>query len=353
MEDMYHSKMDRLYILQKLILNEWEKAKEKGITQEKIEEYTEKIGKKISQSTIGKIFPNLDQYVSEDTKRENIIGILANDLMKVDPKTIDAILWLSGKDLLTGEEINNYVKRYSPQAQHQTYNSGELRSHVLKLLEKIKEKLDPVVTIYKRDEEGMVNSDKALLKMEKKGEYVGERRVVSEAPSFLTYPGDVLEKVIQGMQFSKETEKKIIEINNKRLDLFENNIEKYGERSIHSKNRLGDYLNCDPPKKGYRIQQINRCIELLGHPYYDMRLSDATHSLEWEGKTSAIFVRGIFREEDYVQKEQWGAASFLMSDKAFVLSFLLDFETEWDRLSKNQSKQDVIDFFRGLLVSCP
>jgi hypothetical protein len=143
-------------------------------------------------------------------------------------------------------------------------------------------------------------------------------------------------------------------MNEQRLKGFLFNLASYGERSIHSKPVLKNYLKeKDLSRTGWerRKEQIEHWITLLeSYEHYQVGLVETFPYFELKIKST---VRAMVRSPlDNGERDlclQYGPRYFLWSDENMVLWFFLDFENLWDTIpEEDRTKEQVIKFLRGL-----
>lgn len=369
MELMYPHKIDRYRIIQNVFRTQrslyGSGTPQRGISQAALAERV-----KISQTTISNI-ENLEKSLSfpkRHVSREDLLKVLTWGL-ELEQGKIDAVLWLYDEELLREDEIRRYMRGYLPNARPQDYTYEELRKLFLGLIQDVINHRSPpgvaqrvtVNNIIHADEEGMLNSDRELLRLESQP---GQRLMVTELPSHLTYPPEVYESEELLNQYLSDSQRmESREYSKQRAEQFLRNIDLYGERSIHSMPHIVEYLKDSPShKRRYRLNILEQrqkhveywCDLLKNRRYYDIRLAEMTPDIEIEIKSSVeVMVRPAYRYEMYEtenDRPMWGPRYIQWFDEVSVLRFLLDFEEQWDRLSKEQDKEWVVRFLENKLL---
>jgi hypothetical protein len=299
------------------------------------------------------------------TKRYSLLNILGWGF-KYRPEDIDLFLWLYRENdfhPLNEDEKHRYVtpknKRFPGCSDVET-----LRKRVLVLLKEalnkgiaISKDSPPIKVILDLAEEEQLEAGRALLEFET---LPGQRLVVMKYPSFLTYTPELLnlyiDKLIYPQIKSEEGKTEARRIRVERWGTFLDHLELYGERCIYPKLGVETYLSEIIPHYRLSLEErrahIRNMIALLvKYDHYQVALPDSRLGLEMGLKTVAAMMRGAPSGKPW-NKERivCGPRYIYWRDKTSILSFLLDFEREWDVIPKeNRDKEYVIPQLERML----
>jgi DNA-directed RNA polymerase subunit F len=322
----------------------------------------------VSQPAISNLegLESLDRSFQEGTKpgtRETLIEIatLGLGLPQID---VDALLWLFDLKTLDEYEIR-YCQQYTPEARPKEYRRGELRTHLLNLLDKwlVKRNAKLARTVKARmimewDESAQLEFREELLKIEGKP---GQRMIFGKYPSVLNCPNSFGAHRPGGeeLHLTEAGRAKAVAVMDERRKLFLTNLTVYGERCIHSKHLISDYLSSSFEHRlnwNQRKEQIENLIRLLKqHEHYEVALTDVEPNSEVEIKsTVAACLRGTERDTFHASNKALicGPLYVYWYDVTTVFSFYRQFERAWDSISeKLRDKDFVIEFLQRALDS--
>lgn len=351
MKPMYPSKVDCYRIIQILF-----RAKRKGRTQEEIEKEA-----KIPQTLISNV-QQLEQslkFPKRRVTREKFLSVLTTGL-KLPRDTVDAFAWLFDGEPLTEKEVGDFFKSYQPEPTAKWYKDDKgLRRLVLRQLRAVHNSyysstgsLETKVKIFSGEEQGELDAQKEMRQTER---LAGQRLLVTKFPSFLTLSAEahLIDESLRQVR-SPKGRQELRNINNETVPILTENIKLYGERSIHHKESLENYLNKDLRhylSLEHRRKQIERLIELLDYEHYEIGLEERIPNLEVETKIlQSVMIRATPHYERGAKVSGWGPRYVEFLDEASVLSFFLDFEEHWDMIkSENRDKKTIIPFLETIL----
>lgn len=360
---LYPAKIDRYRIIEKLVRWARETCRipetgEVGIKQTVLAQRAY-----VCQPTIS----NLENLATsfKDPKRcpnrEELIKVLTWGL-ELQQECIDPILWLYDGQPLTEEEIRRYIRGYLPEATPKNYTFAELRHLVLQQLEKIltdyarsdRIKRQPVKVIPSGGEHEELEAYAELLRMEQEP---GQSFMIIQHPSHLVHPPELHAsgELIRFPIISKKGRQRWLAMNEQRLEGFLFNLATYGERSIHSKSVLKNYLrekHLSRTQWEQRKKQIEHWITLLeSYEHYQVGLIETFPYFELKIKsTVGAMVRSPLDNCEKYPCLPWGPRYFLWSDEYTVLRFFLDFEHLWETIpEEDRTKERVIKFLRKVV----
>lgn len=322
----------------------------------------------ISQPLISNFegFESLDRLFQEGTKpgtREALIEIATLGL-QLPQKDVDALLWLFDLKILDDYEVE-YCRRHDPDFHVAEYHPGEMRAHVLALLDKwlSNRNAKPVRVVEARmimewDERAQVGFREELLKME---QYPGQRMVFGKYPSILNYPHSLGAEPLtpEDSYFSKRARTTMAAVMDKRKRVFLQNLADYGERCIHSKSLISGYLS---KRSGHRLslpqrrEQIENLIALLRQydNYQVAFVEDAPNSEVVIKSTAAACLRSMESDTHNASNKALicGPLYVYWYDVTTVFSLYRQFERAWDSIpARLRDKQLVIKFLEDALGS--
>jgi hypothetical protein len=322
----------------------------------------------VSQPSISNLegLESLDRSFQEGTKpgtRESLIEIATLGL-QLPQADVDCLLWLFDLKTLDEDEVG-YCQRYDPNAEAKDYLPGELRAHVLRLLDRwlVKRNAKPTRTVKARmimewDERAQLEFREELLKMERKP---GQRMIFGKYPSVLNYPHSFGSEPssAEDIHFSAAGRQRAIALMDKRQRVFLNNLAVYGERCIHSKDHISKYLSKDFDhrlKWPQRKEQIENLISLLGNnDYYEVALAEVAPNSEVAIKsTEAACLRSTERDTYHADSKApiCGPLYVYWYDITTVFLFYQQFERAWDSIPEELRDKDfVISFLQRALDS--
>jgi hypothetical protein len=303
-------------------------------------------------------------------KRETLVHILGRGL-SLRPKEIDAFLWLFRRDDHFNPITEN-ERRVCVEAQYAHLpgcsNVATLRERVLVWLKEVlnKWRSEPtespeIKMVLELTEDERLESGQRLLDFEKQH---GLRLMIMRYPSHLSHSPEMfnlyIERLMSPQLKSEEGKNTSRRIKIQRWENFLQNLELYGERCIYPRIGLKRYLEEDFPHRlslSERLAHIRNTKDLLAnYNHYEIALADSEVELEMELKTIGAIMRGAPGDEHWTKKRiVCGPRYIYWSDKASTLSFLLDFEREWDEIwdeipEKNRNKEYVIDQLERMLA---
>jgi hypothetical protein len=288
--------------------------------------------------------------------RETLIEIATLGL-ELKQEDVDALLWLFDFNPLKDDELN-YCKRYDPQCGTVTYTSGELRLHVLKLLDKwlAKRNAKPVRTVTARmimkwDEPAQLEFREDLRKMEAGP---GQRMIFGKYPSILTFPYSFEAVDSDLTNAGRFYESQVMD---KRRQKFLGNLATHGERCIHASTLIAKYLALDFVHRlnwQQRREQIENLIDLLSkYEHYQVALVEVPPNNEIVIKsTEAACLRGTERDTYNLSSDTLicGPLYVYWYDVTTVFSLYRQFEQAWDSIPAEwRDKEFVINFLRNAL----
>jgi hypothetical protein len=302
-------------------------------------------------------------------RRESLLRILGLGL-SLQPKEIDAFLWLYRCDdrfeALTENERRACVDDQYAHLPGCT-SVEELRKRVLVGLKEVLNKWRSKPTnnpeikmVLELTEDEQLDTGRRLLEFEK---LPGQRLMIMRYPSHLSHSPEMfdryIDELINPQVESEEGKKKSRLTKIERREIFLQHLQLYGERCIYTRVGLERYLEKDFPHKlsvEKRRAHIKHTIDLLAkYPDFEIALADAELELEMELKTIGAIMRGAPGDEHWTKKRiVCGPRYIYWHDKASTLSFLLDFEREWDEIwselpKEQRNKEYVIDQLERML----
>jgi hypothetical protein len=320
----------------------------------------------ISQPSISNLegLESLDRLFQEGAKpgsRETLIEIVTLGL-RLPQLDIDSLLWLFDHRPMNEDEIE-YCRKYDDSSSVKTYLNGELRGHVLNLLDRwlVKRNAKLVRPVKARmvmewDDSARLELREDLLKMEKKP---GHRMVFGKYPSILTCPDSSIASTSStgDASLSEESRRKLQDVMNKRRQAFISNVELFGERCIHAKHLVSHYLSREFRHRlnwEQRREQIENLISLLKrYDLFNVALADTSPNNEVVIKsTEAACLRSADRDTDLPGEKSMlcGPAYVFWYDVTTVFLFYKQFERAWDSIpEKLRDKSFVIQFFKDAL----
>jgi transcriptional regulator with XRE-family HTH domain len=360
---MYPAKIDRYRIIEKLVrwarktchLSETGKI---GIKQTALAERAS-----VTQSTVSNL-ENLATSFRHSKRfpgREELLKVLTWGL-ELQQDRIDPLLWLYDGQPLSEEEIRRYVRGYQPEATAKDHTFPELRRLVLEQLEEILTdytrsdgiRVQPVKVIPSGGEQEELEAYAELLHMEQEP---GQSFVIIRHPSHLVHPPEMHAsgELIRPPVITEEGRRRWLVMNQQRLEGFLSNLATYGERSLHSKPILKNYL-----KEKYlsrtdwrrRKKQIQHWITLLEtYELYQVGLAEVLPYFDLKIKSTVkVMVRSPLENGEKYPCPQYGPRYFLWTDENMVLRFFLDFENLWDAIPEaDRTKEKVIRFLREVV----
>jgi hypothetical protein len=311
---------------------------------------------KVTQPTISKLI-NLHEG-SPGVSRVSIIKLLLHGF-RLEPRDIDALLWLYDGQPLSEAEVQIYFNKRNPRVFAQS--EGELRSRIMKLAARVIDPRKPlhearVKIVFNLREDSLLEEMEEQLRLEKEP---GQRLVVTKYPSSLTnsFEGIRDSSHIFPLIKSQSARHRAQRLYQERWENFRDHINSFGERSIHAKQDLKNYLvngSAEIAASSERRRHIEHWIKLLEEcPHYQVALTDTSPEFEVGVKNGVVaVVRGI----PYGKGEKtsvWGVHRFYWYDDTSILWFFLQFEHWWDEISSSdRSKSNVIEYLHKLLAGC-
>lgn len=307
---------------------------------------------------------SLGRIFQEGTKpgtREALIEIATLGL-RLKQLDVDALLWLFDLKTLDADEAG-YCQRYDPDFRAIDYAPGEMRTHVLALLDKwlAKRNAKPVRVVKARmimkwDEPAQLEFREELLKLETGP---GQRMVFGKYPSVLNYPHSLgsQPQTSEDSHLTEAGRARLSAVMDQRKQKFLTNLIDYGERCIHSQSLLNTYLSEDFEhrlKWTQRKEQIENLISLLRkHHHYQVGLSEMAPNSEVIIKsTEAACLRSTEKDTYYanVKAPICGPLYVYWYDVTTVFSLYRQFERAWDSIpQKLRDKEFVIDYLQAAL----
>lgn len=182
---------------------------------------------------------------------------------------------------------------------------------------------------------------KKLRDMEYRG---GQRMIVSQYPSILV-SSDLSNSSRVFEQASEVNKIRILELLKERKRIFDFNLDRFGERAIHSISSLKRFVNSDfkhPLDLHTRRQRIQGLIKYLqAYPRFHVGLVPETEAgIEPEieiaiKSTREAVIRGTSRDLSNHPETIVCGPSYLHWDNEWaVITFYLDFEREWEKLTE-------------------
>lgn len=322
----------------------------------------------VSQSAISNLegLESLDRSFQEGNNpgtRETLIEIATLGL-RLSQFDVDALLWLFDLKTLDEDEVR-YCQRYQPDAFAKEYRPGELRAHVLNLLDRwlVKRNAKLARTVKARmvtewDESAQLEFREELLKIERKP---GQRMMFGKYPSVLNYPYSfgTEDPTAEELGLTHSGRARAIAVMDERQKVFLDNLAEYGERCIHSERLVADYLSSGFDHRfswKQRKEQIENLIGLLKvHDHYQVALSEVEPNSEVEIKsTIAACLRSTERDAYHVSSTELicGPLYVYWYDITTVFSFYRQFERAWDSISERlRDKEFVMKFLKSALDS--
>jgi transcriptional regulator with XRE-family HTH domain len=360
MELMYPHPVDRFRLIQRLVASARAAYRPSrpsidqcGISQEALARRA-----MVSQATVSNI-ENLEKTIdapNRRVRREDLLRVLTWGL-EMAPEDIDALLWLFDGDPLRDDEIRRYVRGYQPRASRQRYTVDQLRQRVLDLVRSaIDRALGPerswnaTVRVFTGDDRGRVAANQALRELD---QLPGHRLLATALPpsirllQFLNLHGYEDPKPILDTGIMESSTYSISD----RLNTFLYGVQRYGERGIHSRRSLEEYLSPNTPHRlsleQRRAHIRSWCDVLRKHRHYQVALADETPDLEPVIKsTKKAMLRASRRDlttrSQSMPQSCWGPQYILWLDEISVISLLLDFETRWNRIPVEYRTKDSV-----------
>ncbi|HEX3822651.1 MAG TPA: hypothetical protein VHW45_20130 [Candidatus Sulfotelmatobacter sp.] len=312
----------------------------------------------VSQASVSR----LENLVIDDNvkniQRDKLLSIICHGL-NLPQDDVEALLWLYDGVSLGAFEVDRYLKNYIPNAAVGTFRSDELRQAVLSLLDRAVEHGGPhkasVEMRFKADATARLAEVKELLEYE---ERPGQRLFITTIPTSLVHPASAFDtgEIVPPVIKAAGCESTFQPLHKRRQELFLRNIERFGERSIHSKRALEHYVkdrDAHFTTLDQRRLQIKNWIQLLtANEHYEIGLEDEVPQLELCVKTTPVaLIRGV--SEDRNQKNPfWGVHHIFWRDEISVFSFILSFEQRWINIqTDHRDKKWVVKWLENLLPS--
>jgi hypothetical protein len=191
----------------------------------------------------------------------------------------------------------------------------------------------------------------------------GQRLLVSKFPSILVSTD--ISKIDQHelMDVPDQFYLEMQDLLKRRKEIFQRNLEQYGERSIHSVSSIARFLNSSFRHNVSVVERRARVRGLLGRlrgsTKFQVALADVEPEVEIAIKsTEAAMMRGTSRElSNHPQTIHCGPRYLFWVDKEVekpwgVLSFFFDFEDEWQKLEDagRANQEYVIHVLQGMLT---
>ncbi len=356
---LYPAKIDRYWIIEKLVRGARQTYREVGIKQTDLAQRAD-----VPQSTISNL-ENLAKTFEDPRRcpnREELLKVLTWGL-ELQQEHLDTLLWLYDGQPLTEQEIRPYVRGYIPKAVPKNYCFTELRRLVLEHLKEMlisstrsdRIKILPVRIIPFGEEAMELETYEELLQLE---QIPGQSLVIMGRPSCLVHSKErhASGELCRFPVTTPEGRQRWLEINQRRVECFFDNLTNYGERSIHSKPVLRNYLtgkHLSDTEREQRREQIQHWITLLeSYKHYQVGLVETPcfcFELKLKGTVQAM-VRSPFEEEEKYFRIWQGPRYFLLFDENTVFQFFLTFEGFWDTIpEEDRAKERVIEFLRGVV----
>jgi hypothetical protein len=183
--------------------------------------------------------------------------------------------------------------------------------------------------------------------------------VVQKYPSFLGYPHTAYhsETFIPSVVTSTTGRQTVRALHAQRCETFLHHLELYGERSIHHRASLEQYVRQNIPhclSLQQRRQHLRYWIALLeSYKHYEVGLADTLPTLEPRLKSTVqAMLRGTPAYERSMGGADWGPQYLYWFDEGTVLAFYLNFEQYWDTIPlEYRTKSSVIAWLQRLLDS--
>jgi len=308
----------------------------------------------VSQSVVAQ----LETLDYRRISRLSVLKVVARGL-EMEPAFAGALIWLYDGEALTEKESGLYfhtgIARDKPRGN--THEEQDPRRTVLELLEtwiesEGEQHQATARLAFQGDDAARLATMHEILRLERIG---GQRLLVTKYPSSLTNTPDALEsQLLRSTAFSSvEARKAAAGILRDRRHAFLQNLEIFGERSIHSKEALTRYVTSET---GFRMglqarrRHVGNWIDLLAqHPHYEVGLLAATPQLEVGIKsTFAAVVRAAPRDDDMTKTPMWGLSHIFWYGERPVARLLLDFERRWEQVPpEDREKGRVIAWLSG------
>ena len=290
--------------------------------------------------------------------REELLKVLTWGF-ELPPERVDALLWLYDGCPLSPAEFRAYVRGYSPQAAPCTLSARELRALVLTELRHFVERDTPDVidevsrvrlfsgTPYGRLELARANAAQ---------ECMSGQRLLIRAELSLRY-----HRWPKGAD--RATDPRIglkddcnMESIGRRVALgLMQTVEKYGERSIHSRSAVERYLDPaieHPVPIELRRHRVEQLLSVLReYPLYEVAFSDAVPRLDLIAKHLRVAATvSLASSTETLPGSDWGPASIQFWDTRTVVWFGLLFEDQWDAIAPAwKSRERVIEWLETLV----
>lgn len=290
-------------------------------------------------------------------KLDNLLSILQLGL-NLEPRETAAMLQLYEADSSAAGRPMSRRQSLPDQCDPRAYQQDDLWLIVLGLLERATTARETYYEasariLFQRGEGSRLMGAQNLLRMEKEEEGV-LLLMLAHLSIFSCPPATVRGPQIKSKDVQKEWE--VIQ-HQRRMEVMRQ-ADTYGLRSIHTKGALQEYFcgavdDYHPAHPaGNRREDLEYLITLLGkHPYFEIRLVDHVPPIEYEIKsTKSVVLRGATRPTDPNQLGV-GIRHLYFTDRFSVLSFMWDFERQWNQIPLSGRGVAVSSFLRDLRSS--
>ena len=356
MDLMYPHAIDRLRVAH-FILRAW--REELGINQQELADNSHRDNGIVSQFmginyledvALG-VIDNKTQKPKKLETRDTALRVLIRGL-KRSQKDIDALLWLYYGEPFKpvdideiGFTLRGVDKPPKIRQANQYKDDVDLRKHVTDLLLDALRTLIPdpikksqVQMIFDFPESVHAASQKALFNFDN---LPGQRILVTRYPSYMKFPLHIYDYSKwrgSSMQMSDKEKQSHRLIIGKRRELILQHLKEYGERNIHPKRSLINYLQPDfkysPYSHKQRIEIVEHLIELMDtYEHFYIGLVEEEPEFELIIKNAVgVFLSGAPGETPAQGKGpsiHYGPRYVQWRDKESIFAFFVDFEKNW------------------------
>jgi hypothetical protein len=367
MRPMFPHPIDRYRLIEKLVRLARLTYSGRGIDQEALARRAF-----VSQATISNL-EHLEKSLTSPkrrVRREDLVRVLCWGL-ELEPRRIDALLWLFDGESLTEDEERRYLRPVIGAGRESAVSAGaadpdrerELRDCVLAMLQEVLAHgfaadgtHTATVQVFRADERGELEEKRALFDLD---QVPGQRHVVTELPASLTYPRDLLPYATLAPDDldSAPARRELTELIERRNLVHTDQLARYGMRGIHCKVSIERYVRGEFESRMSLTDHRRHVLHWIGlletYPDYEVGLADTTPDLELViSSTVRAMLRSARSDRKRIEPHRpgWGPEYVLWLDEVSALSFFLDFETNWRAIPiEDRTRSSVIGWLKGLV----
>lgn len=311
---------------------------------------------------------NLEQAAAKHNRRvsrEKLIRLAILGLELVQPR-LDVLLWLYDGSPLSPQDFRAgpYLRKYLPEGPSAVYGDEELHSHAAVWLREVgtyytgpqyRAKLRPPDVFFPddSDERDWVQVSQIRLDQER---ISGHCSRTSLLPHELVHPEiNMADRAFDSRYYrSEELRKEALVIAEERRRVFYDRVATFGYRGIHSRQAISRYAS-DPSFSGLPLESRRKYAEALldalrRYPYFEIGLVDAVPGTGLTViSTKSVVMRSV-PHGPVDESFQWGRLFLVWTDERWVLRFLAEFETTWQRIPvQDRTKEAVIEQLERML----